>query len=157
MNANIITADTAAANKGRTVTLILTDNTEVTGELISINSKGWNVKDADGVTVSRGLARVTMVVAEDADTDAADTDDIELDDDTDDADADDATDELDALVAELDGATTAELADVFGIAAKELRVTLRALGLGVGKGRRYHLGAEDIALVKTVLVPVATA
>lgn len=65
------------------------------------------------------------------------------------------TDELDALVAELDGCTTAELADVFGMAAKELRVHLRALGMGVGKGHRYHLTADQVTTVRAALTPTA--
>ena len=69
---------------------------------------------------------------------------------TDDGTDEDDTDEDDALVAELDGMTSAELADVFNTTAKELRVNLRKLGLGVGKGRRYYLGADDIKMVKAV-------
>lgn len=60
-------------------------------------------------------------------------------------------DATDALVAELDGCTTKELAEVFGIEAKELRVKLRALGMGVGKGHRYHLTADQVSLVKDAL------
>jgi hypothetical protein len=71
--------------------------------------------------------------------------------------SDDDNAEMNALVAELDGATTAEVADVFGTSAKELRVTLRALGMGVGKGHRYHLTADQIATVRTALegAPIA--
>jgi len=146
------------ANKGELATVLLTDGSTLTGELISINSKGINVKDAEGKTISRGLARVQWVEIEgdemDEDTEAdymADMQEAgEIDFDDEDTDAETNT-EMDALVAELDGATTAELADVFGMAAKELRVVLRELGMGVGKGHRYHLTAEQIGVVKVRL------
>lgn len=50
--------------------------------------------------------------------------------------------------AEGDGYTTAEVADIFNMTAKELRVNLRALGLGVGKGRRYGLTDADVAVIR---------
>lgn len=165
----------AAEFKGMPAVITLTDGDTVTGDFLSVNSKGWNII-ADGVTVSRGLARVAKVEImrynDDADIEAELGDD-EMDEDTEaDYIADmyesgevDLTDgegpmgntEMDALVAELDGATTAEVADVFGTSAKELRVTLRALGMGVGKGHRYHLTADQIAVVRTALegAPVA--
>jgi hypothetical protein len=44
-----------------------------------------------------------------------------------------------------DGYTTAALAAIFDTQAKALRVVLRSLGLGVGKGRRYNLDlTEDL-------------
>lgn len=143
------------SNKGELATITISGSTPtgpsvvgtVTGTIISINSKGVNLKVADGTTVSRSLSRVVWV--------KLDGDDIEV------AAAEDGIANLDlpndqdALVAELDGATTAELADVFGIAAKELRVTLRSLGMGVGKGRRYHLTADQINTVRTALTPTA--
>ena len=165
---NITTANTPAAAaeyKGLPATLTLTDGSTLTGTFLSVNSKGWNIT-VDGVTVSRGFSRVTAV---DVDADAAP----DMDEDTeadymadmtaageinfeDDDATPDAT-EMDALVAELDGATTAEVAEIFGTSAKELRVTLRALGMGVGKGHRYHLTAEQITVVRTALegAPVA--
>lgn len=154
--------DDAAQFKGETVRALLTDGTELTGQLISINSKGWNF-NIEGTVVSRGIAKVAAVtvtvnnIDDLTDTNEIDTDTDECprgcdnDGDCEDEFHDGGTTELDALVAELDGATTAELADVFGIAAKELRVTLRALGMGVGKGHRYHLNAEQIAVVKVAL------
>lgn len=42
-----------------------------------------------------------------------------------------------------EGLTTAELAVIFDTNAKALRVALRKLGLGVGRGRRYHLTVND--------------
>lgn len=141
------------------------------GTLISINSKGVNVKTEDGTVVSRSLSRVAWVEidAEDMDEDTeadfiADMVDAGVyeDDEIEVAAAEDGIANLDlpndqdALVAELDGATTAELADVFGIVAKELRVTLRSLGMGVGKGRRYHLTSDQINTVRVALAPANT-
>jgi hypothetical protein len=165
----------AAAYKGRPAILTLTDGTTVEGDFLSVNSKGWNVI-VDGVTVSRGFARTASVEIMDYTGDEADVAD-ELDDMDEDTEADyiadmyesgevDLTDgegpqgdatEMDALVAELDGATTAEVAEIFGTSAKELRVTLRALGMGVGKGHRYHLTAEQITVVRTALEGAPTA
>lgn len=158
---NTMTADQITAivnaNKGELAEVRMTNGDTLTGSLISINSKGVNVKDENGTTISRGLNRVARVdlIEVDADNDqdifedAAEISIAEMDDDADDMDAPGS--EMDALVAELDGATTAELAEMFGIAAKELRVTLRALGMGVGKGHRYHLNADQITTVKAAL------
>lgn len=164
---NITTCNTpaeAANFKGQPITLELTDGTTVTGEFLSINSKGWNVI-VDGVTVSRSIARVTSAVLNIAPVTVADyNDDEEMNenDDIETAAAEDGIANLDlpgdvndALVAELDGATTADLAGVFGIAAKELRVHLRALGMGVGKGRRYHLTSDQIGTVRAALTATA--
>jgi len=185
--------------KGAQATVNLTNGHTVEGALISINSVGLNVKDANGKTISRALSKVDFVdvITDDAeldeDTEAdmladmieegvidAEDDDIEVaaaedgiahtdlpentdsldtnadDDETPDDDAADDSglemdSEMDALVAELDGCTTKELAEVFGIEAKELRVKLRALGMGVGKGHRYHLTADQVSLVKNAM------
>lgn len=169
------------ANKGELAEVSYTDNTGVmntiTGTLISINSKGVNLK-VDGRVTSRSLSRVVWVAIDEGDVDADAIQDAEIDAYGDDEEADDeydgdddieveaaedgianldlpGTDELDALVAELDGCTTAELADVFGMAAKELRVHLRALGMGVGKGHRYHLTADQVTTVRAALTPTA--
>lgn len=56
-----------------------------------------------------------------------------------------------------DGATPADLADMFNMAAKDIRVILRRLGLGVGKGQRYALGADDIARVRDTIAADAAA
>lgn len=150
-----ITTETAANFKGQTVLVTLVDGTELIGDLISVNSKGWNF-NVDGTVVSRSISRVASVIW----TDELDEEDLEYGDEADndeDFEEGDSTRELedarelDALVSELDGATTAELADVFGMAAKELRVHLRALGMGVGKGRRYHLTADQIKVVKDAI------
>jgi hypothetical protein len=181
---NITTANTPAAAaeyKGLPATMTLTDGAVLTGTFLSVNSKGWNIIDANGATVSRSITRVANM---DVDADAAP----DMDEDTeadymadmtaageidfedccetgacehDDADGNTvglpANSEMDALVAELDGATTAEVAEIFGTSAKELRVTLRALGMGVGKGHRYHLTAEQITVVRGALegAPIA--
>lgn len=162
---NIITANTpatAAEYKGLPATITMTNGDVLTGTFLSVNSKGWNLI-VDGATVSRSLSKVTMVEV---------TDSIETNDDgsgqeleplgvcprdcedhsvcEDEFHDDESTDQnaTDGLVAQLEGATTAELAEAFGIEAKALRVSLRALGMGVGKGRRYHLDAHQIATVK---------
>lgn len=156
---NAMTADQITAivnaNKGEMAEVRMTNGDTVTGSLISINSKGVNVKDENGTTISRGLNRVARVdlieidndqdIFEDAADVAIAATDPEVYSD------DEPGTEMDALAAELDGATTAELAEMFGIAAKELRVTLRALGMGVGKGQRYHLKADQIKTVKAAL------
>lgn len=167
---NCNTPDSAADYKGMNAVLTMTDGSTLEGGFLSVNSKGWNIIDhTNGKTISRGFARVAKVEVVDntndmiADAimeaeinndqdifeDAAEISIAEMDDTT--ADDDAPGSEMDELVAQLDGATTAELADMFGIAAKELRVTLRALGMGVGKGHRYHLNADQINTVKAAL------
>jgi hypothetical protein len=130
-------------NKGQAIIVFLTDGTEVTGDALSINSKGVNIK-IEGKTRSFGLNRVAdLWTVADREAEAED-------------DADDMTDE--DIYAELgEDMTTAELAahlsDSLKIALtpKELRVHLRALGLGVGKGRKYSLTATEYRLVKDLV------
>jgi hypothetical protein len=136
----------------------------VTGQLISVNSKGVNFK-VDGRVTSRALSRIAWVAIDEGDVELTEDDEADMlaemiEEGTIEADDDDEAEvealvtemsEVDALVEELDGVTTAELAAVFGIEAKELRVTLRALGMGVGKGHRYHLTADQITTVKAAL------
>lgn len=102
--------------KGQTYTVTTTKGTEVTGEFVSINSKGVNLK-VDGKIKAVSLNAVASVV--------------------------DPT--------SADGMTTAELAELFDTSAKALRVTLRSLGLGVGKGRRYHLTRPQVKQVRDAL------
>ncbi len=123
-----------AANTGETVTVTLTDGTNISGSAISVNSKGVNLK-VDGKVRSFGLARIDVMGL-----------------------VKDNTDDLEAIYAELhDGMTTAELAAVLSdatevaITPKELRVHLRALGLGVGKGRKYSLTASEFRSVKAII------
>lgn len=47
-----------------------------------------------------------------------------------------------------EGFTTADLADMFDTSARALRRRLRALNMGVGKGRRYFLTDAQLATVK---------
>lgn len=127
-----------ADNKGEMIVVHTADGMAHIGEALSVNSKGVNIK-ADGKTRSFGLARVT---------------DLFLDG------AEDATDEMtdEDIYAELgDGMTTAELAAHLSEAlnieldAKALRVHLRALGLGVGKGRKYSLSATEFRMVRDLV------
>lgn len=123
------------------VTVTLVDGTSVTGDPISVNSKGINIK-VDGKVRSFGLKRVATV-SSDIDDDG-DVKDEEMSDE--------------AIYAELgEDMTTAELAahlsDALNITLepKELRVHLRALGLGVGKGRKYSLTATEYRMVKDLI------
>lgn len=134
--ASIIVLD--AKTNGSELTVILADGTEITGDPISVNSKGVNIK-VDGKVRSFGLNRVAELVS-----------------DMDDTRTEDLTDE--EIYAELgEDMTTAELAahlsDALKIdlTPKELRVHLRALGLGVGKGRKYSLTATEYRLVKDLV------
>lgn len=55
------------------------------------------------------------------------------------------------VVAEGDGMTTAEVAKIFDMTAKELRVITRSMGLGVGKGRRYAFVEADVDAIRAHL------
>lgn len=159
MNITAITATDWNTFKGQTVILETTKGEAITGSLISLNSKGWNVKDDEGRTITRTEAVTTSLVAVTADVDA-DADELEmieddaeeLDFDTDYQDTDEAQDERDnADLPEGDGHTTAELAALFDTSARALRVQLRKLGLGVGKGRRYYLTDDELTTVRQAL------
>lgn len=50
-----------------------------------------------------------------------------------------------------DGYTTADVAAMVGMDPKALRVVLRALAMGVGKGSRYGLTDADVAAIKAHL------
>lgn len=104
--------------KGTPVTVMYGDNLKVDGTFVSVNSKGVNIKTADGKIKAMALSRVVAVVDN---TPAA------------------------------DGLTTAELAAMFDMEAKALRMQLRAMGAGVGKGRRYLFDAADVAKVRAFL------
>lgn len=122
------------------VTVRLIDGTEITGDPISVNSKGVNLK-VDGKVRSFGLSRVASILTdEDVEAEA------------------EATDRMEEIVNEIsDGATTAEIADHLTtylereVTPKELRVHLRALGLGVGKGRKYALSSGEFRAVVNIL------
>lgn len=127
--------DFITANKGEAIAVQTADGNHF-GEALSVNSKGVNIK-VDGKTKSFALSRVVDLI---------------LDNDED----DEMTDE--DIYAELgDGMTTAELAAHLSDALKvdmtpkELRVHLRALGLGVGKGRKYSLSATEYRMVRDLV------
>jgi hypothetical protein len=125
-----LAATLVEANKGSIASVIFNaghvmEGRDFTGEIVSINSKGLNLK-IDGKirsTALRNIDRINLV----SDNEVADDD----------------------ITAELhDGMTTAELADLMGTTPKALRVSLRALGMGVGKGRKYSLHATAYNTVK---------
>lgn len=131
---------TTAKNDELEVTVRLIDGTTVTGDPISVNSKGVNLK-VDGKVRSFGLNRVDAILTdEDLEAEA------------------EVTDKLEELANEVsDGASTAEVAALLSdfldreVTPKELRVHLRALGLGVGKGRKYALSSGEFRAVIKVL------
>lgn len=135
---------TTAKDEEIELTVTLTDGTEVTGMPVSVNSKGINLK-VDGKVRSFGLNRVVTLAGLDEDED-----DDNLHDEDDDTD-----EEIYAALG--DGMTTAELAahlsDALNtdLSPKELRVHLRALGLGVGKGRKYSLTATEFRMVRDLI------
>jgi hypothetical protein len=147
----MINADTArdliaaAKDAELDMTVMLTDGTEISGTPISVNSKGVNLK-VDGKVRSFGLNRIDSLDKVDDDEDATETDRIE---------------ELANEVS--DGATTAEVAALLSdyldrdLTPKELRVHLRALGLGVGKGRKYALSSGEFRAVIKVIRDTDTA
>lgn len=132
---------TAAKDDETEITVRLTDGTEVTGDPISVNSKGVNIK-VDGKVRSFGLKRIDALVT-----------------DSDEADEEMSDEDIYAELGE--DMTTAELAahlsDSLNIelTPKELRVHLRALGLGVGKGNKYSLTATEYRLVKDLVTAPA--
>lgn len=159
MNATTATAF-ITTNKGLFVTITKTDGTMIDGFALSVNSKGVNVKDDDGKTFSVALARVASIDLADADYDGDQDGDSDDDngiygDDTDEGDDEDTDEDIYAELG--DGMTTAELAAHLSDAlttdldAKALRVHLRALGLGVGKGRKYSLTATEFRLVRDLV------
>lgn len=109
-----------------TMIRVMTAKGQVTGTFVSVNSKGINLM-VDGKLTSRAVSSalsVDYVTEVDADP-------------------------MDRLAH--DGMTTRDLAAIVGTDPKSLRVALRALGLGVGRGRKYHLAARTLDLVKAHL------
>lgn len=146
-----IIADAKDISDDTELTVTLTDGTEATGLPISVNSKGVNLK-VDGKVRSFGLKRVDALTIDGEDADEVNEDD--------------EADRIEELANEVsDGATTAEVAALLSdylnrdLTPKELRVHLRALGLGVGKGRKYALSAGEFrAVIKVIEAEVpATA
>lgn len=142
------TADSAAAyitdakDNDLEVTVTLVDGTSVTGDPISVNSKGVNLK-VDGKVRSFGLKRIDTLTSDLDDNDESETG------------GDHTNEEIYAMLE--DGMTTADLAAVLSealntdLTPKELRVHLRALGLGVGKGRKYSLSATEFRMVRDLV------
>lgn len=134
---------TEAKELGEMVLVRLADDTSASGAPISVNTKGVNIKMEDGKTKSFSLNRVKAIDIVTEDDEA------------------EGTTELEDIVNEIsDGATTAEIAAHLTeylkheVTPKELRVHLRALGLGVGKGRKYALSAGEFrAVLKLIDVP----
>jgi len=148
MNATTITPANWNDYKGATVILDTAKGEAITGTLISLNSKGWNVKDDEGRTITRTENVTTsLVTAADAD---ADVEELDFEDDAD-LDIEDDDDAADVDMPEGDGHTTAELAELFNTSARALRVQLRKLGLGVGKGRRYYLTDDELNTVRQAI------
>lgn len=145
-------------NKGTAIIVCLVDGTEVTGDALSVNSKGVNIK-VDGKTRSFGLARISDLWTVEDRAAELEADDEDLDDD--DSDLDEDGDDFDRMaeIMELlhDDMTTAELAEIMDTTPKLLRVSLRALGMGVGKGRKYALTPSAYTAVKNHLDAAAKA
>ena len=123
-------AITTAKENDELVMLTLADGTTATGAPISVNSKGVNIKVDDKVR-SFSLNRVKnidLVTEDDEDT---------------------VPEDVAAMLH--DGMTTAELAELLDTEAKILRVHLRALGWGVGKGRKYSLTPSAYTIVRNRL------
>jgi hypothetical protein len=146
-----ITAANWTEYKGETVTIQTVDGSALEGSLISLNSKGWNIKDAAGKTITRTLG-VTVDISTGSVEGVEDLpEDWDLEDEG-------AIEDLLTEAAEAEhvdtaeGHTTAELADIFNTSTRELRKTLRALGLGVGRGRRYNLSDDDLTTVRKAIV-----
>ena len=124
-------ADFITANKGTEIEIELVDGDILIGDALSVNSKGVNIK-IDGKTKSVSLSRINDLV-------------LPAGDDAEDTDSDEAM-------------TTAELAahlsddlNLVDFTPKALRVHLRALGLGVGKGRKYSLSATEYRMVRNLV------
>jgi hypothetical protein len=159
-------------NKGQEIAVELTDGTEVTGAAVSLNSKGINIR-ATGLK-SIKLDRVVALICPDSPNagmkslrdDELTADDIEADDAwmDEDTEADYIADmkesgEVDLTDIDTDDTnatfTTAEVAARFAMTAKELRVQLRAWGMGVGQGRTYGLTSADLVTIQTKLAEKA--
>jgi hypothetical protein len=158
-------ADFITTNKGAMIVITTTDGMAHFGEAFSVNSKGVNVK-ADGKTRSFGLARIELMDLDNLGDDMDEDTEADLIAAGELGDIDTGMDaETDAEIYAMlgDGMTTAELADHLSDALKvtmtpkELRVHLRALGLGVGKGRKYALTATEYRMVKDLVTTVPAA
>ncbi|MEV4418166.1 helix-turn-helix domain-containing protein [Catellatospora sp. NPDC049609] len=124
------TADTfAAINAGDAITLTLTDGTTLIGEFVGVTAKGATLM-VDGKSRTCTLAKIAGVAAPEATTPAKPEKETPED------------------------MTTAEVADIFEIPAKELRKATRAMGLGVARGRRYYFSEDDVKAISKHLAQV---
>lgn len=122
-----ITADTfAAVNAGDAITLTLTDGTTLIGEFVGVNAKGATLK-VEGKSRTTALAKIAGVGTPEATPAEKETP---------------------------EGLTTAEVAEIFEIPTKELRKATRAMGLGVGRGRRYYFSEDDVKAISKHLAEV---
>lgn len=119
--------DFITTNKGTEITVHLVDGGMSTGSALSVNSKGVNIK-RDGKTISFNLKKVDRLSTVGV-----------------------VTSDDDEEIMAHDGMTTRELADILGTDPKSLRVILRSLGLGVGKGRKYSLAVSDLVNVRKAI------
>jgi hypothetical protein len=119
---NIMNATDFSNIAAGTSITIHTAKGDITGLFVSVNSKGVNLKGlgANAKVISRALSTVTGVTT---------------DSDTPDVPADLFTDGVIY--------TAAAVAAALDMSAYDLRVQLRNLGMGVGKGRKYGMDAGD--------------
>jgi len=159
------------ANKGLEIDVETEDGAVVIrGTAISLNSKGINVRVDDKVK-SISLAKVTGLVCTTAQPEFIGLYDLTADDiadgiaeiEADDAwmDEDTEADYIADMVesGEVDLAdigtsatyTTRQVAEMVNMAAKDLRVQLRAWGMGVGQGKAYAFTDADVTDIKARL------
>ncbi len=127
MNATyaIVTPDNyATIDKGALVEIRTAKGDVTEGQFVSINTKGINVKTDTGRMVSRSLNAVAQVALIHTTPNTP----------------------ADLFV---DGVTytAAAVAAALDMSAYDLRVQLRTLGMGVGKGRKYGFDAADARTV----------
>jgi hypothetical protein len=124
-------SDLRNTTPGTAITVNLTDGTTLDGTFVSVNSKGLNLK-VDGKVISRSLTRVaTFAVV--------------------------TTPDVPADLFE-DGGTygAAAIAAVLEMSAYDLRVLLRDMHLGVGKGNKYGFDAGDATNIVRAIKASAT-
>lgn len=154
----------AATNRGELATVTYTDGSELTVVINgNVNTKGLVVRHHADEPVfyiaPTKIVALELVTADDEVADEVDADEEAfMDEAYGENDAEDVDTELEDIVNEIsDGATTAEIAAHLTdylkreITPKELRVHLRALGLGVGKGRKYALSSGEFRAVVNVI------
>lgn len=142
---------------GTQIIISLTDGSTIKGSFISVNSKGVNVKDENGKTISRSLTRVEGVEEIDIDDLIEELDDTDVA--TEDSDVLPLATEVEVTTdaEDSDVLTTREVADIFNMEAKDLRVVTRQMGLSVGKGKRYAFTSENVDAIRAYLTEMAEA